>query len=194
MPTHIKLTVTGVINFTKNGPQYNALPKPLEIIVPLTQLAINKAGDSDFAEVSYNFRPDGSWRCAEYFTDVVEAMAEADDAATLIRVPLREKVEAAVAQAFPMPQKAGEMSKVSWADIKGRALHEARPGDLRIVPCEGGVWIERAEDMGDGNFTWGRKDVPTEVRHVYGSRDDAMTALRLAGYLRLLVDDCDDLA
>lgn len=202
MSRHILITVTHVIRFGQDRqgkPQTEIamLPKPLVMALPLDQIAITKAGDTEFAEVQYIFRADMSWRCAERFDDVIIAIGEVGNwggLAPLIRVPLIEKIEAAVAQSFPMPQTAGEiMGKVKWGDLRPRNMSEARAGDLRIVDNSmGGYWVERYVVVAEGVMEWNRDLTPIEIRASYAKKQSAVEAIRIAGYIRLLVDDEDE--
>jgi hypothetical protein len=205
---HILLTLTHVLLLPpppKAGrpPEpisMTAMPVPQRLAFPLGQLAIFKAGDSDFAEVAFTYNMNQSWRTAELFEDVMDAMWKHDGDITsgeLIRVPLREKVAVAAAQAFPMPQgtKAGDHIKgPQWGDITPRSISQAVEGDLRIVANEGGFWFEcfTRFDQHQAGMSWSRAGVPAEIRGTYMKRETAIEAAKVAGYLRKIVDDGEE--
>jgi hypothetical protein len=195
---HILLTITHVISFIPDNrgqisTHIGLVPKPLRCAVPIGQLGVNKAGDSDCGEISYVFDRSTSYRTAEHFEDILNALEMAGvgfGEHGLIRVPLREVVEKAVAQAFPMPEKVANMpGGPKWSDLR-RSMAAAKAGDFRIVEDGmGGYWIERFTVGTDHTTEWLRDFVPPELRASFKSKEAAIEAIRIAGFIRLLVDD-----
>jgi hypothetical protein len=140
---------------------------------------------------------------AEAFDDVVRAIEEAfSDELPIIRVPLIGDISDAVksiTSSFPMPWKAGEAMKGgALSDVPPVATGgEAEPvdvsrledGDLQISEAsaqDGPVWIVLRRHNGE----WSRDAAPIELREHYLTREAAIDAIKLAGYLRRLKSIC----
>lgn len=84
-----------------------------------------------------------------------------------------------------------------WDDFPGMGepAPEARNGDLRVIQISGEIheWFVEARRFVTGSsegglgFEWTREDVPAELRSAFPTFDQAVTAVRLAGYSRRLV-------
>lgn len=65
------------------------------------------------------------------------------------------------------------------------------PGDLRIVKMDGDLWwieIAAAAEVPNG-WTWQRAGVPGELQSLYDTREAARQAVKLAGYIRRLIEE-----
>lgn len=77
----------------------------------------------------------------------------------------------------------------------GEPAPEPRNGDLRVIQISGEIheWFVEARRFVTGSsegglgFEWTREDVPAELRSAFPTFDQAVTAVRLAGYSRRLV-------
>lgn len=124
----------------------------------------------------------------ESFADVMTAMQDACDAERLFAIPIqRDAIEAAAADAIATGLG------IVRTHIKPEDVLAPKPpqiGDLRVNewPSDGDpLWMVEwwAKDE-DGNEEWTRNGVMPDLRGRYRSKDDALDAIRVAGYIRRL--------
>jgi hypothetical protein len=141
---------------------------------------------------------------AEDFQGRVKEAVRAIEDAGYLSDDDRAKIDAArerhqAARSIEGAKHQGELARKIAAELQnGRAgpptPRAPKAGDLRIATDGNRHWIEAcsrdtADDQGDKPiFEWTRFGVPPELLPMYSSKDAARQAVKLAGYVRRLVE------
>lgn len=193
-PSYIKLTVTKV-TMPGNRPglmQTTHLQPPVVKLFPLPMGISRQQTGEPYAEVSDG--PGITLTCAEHFDDVVAAIEEASSRGDVVVKPIqREAIAAAVAGSVEALRAtlSENMAAIPAALVDAaQNVGTPRTGDLRIVPAGDNWQVEYRVVDEDGNWEWTRNGPAlSELRATFETREAAVEAVRVAGYIRRLVSE-----
>jgi hypothetical protein len=214
-PFYIKLTITKATQ-AANGDRtkITTIKPPIERLYPLPMLLAKQQVGEPFLELDF---PGITLTCEEHFEDALSAIEIAAERGAIIARPAKRSQIAAVT-AFPMPTTAGEMldqvardaaktgigvARVTWDDVVQTAGEntgapaEPKAGDLRVFEYEGlheglkrkSSFCVQCRVVDGPMWEWAREGVPTELRGAFETREAAVTAVKVAGYGRRLMEN-----
>lgn len=164
-------------------------------------LAVAKPARRDLAVQAAQQRPEAPSPLHE----VAAAMRQAEGAKHQGEIPgvpssdiTGEQLNAAGVRDFPDEDapRWDDFAQTSGENVGAPAAEKRQPvaGDLRIVKYDGDLfWIEIAvsasPDRDCGDIGWFRHGVPSELMPMYESVEAAREAVKLAGYIRRLIEE-----
>lgn len=217
-PQYIRLTATKIVFPPERkgaAAQMHILQPPAPRLIPLPlQLfgsPIDGKTEIDMGHSIVTF--------AELFEDVLSAMEAAHKAGEIVARPIARDVPHKAARAAtgaPSLQQQlddavkGAMTGIdkalnavgyakdrapvpdamTWDDAgMGNKLPDTKAGDLRIVERGSNQWAVAAREVDGDAWRWGPDQVPSELKAIFGSREAAESAIKVAGYRHRLVQD-----
>lgn len=213
-PQYVRLTATRVIVLPQKQnqqPQLTILNPPSVRLVPLPMQFFRNQGsgrcEMEFGGIVTEF--------AEAFEDVLLALEHAHDGGDLIARPfcptqIQEAVGALSAQNLASAAAAGSSGSADilgrssfgekvvpiagagegarWEDTGIPGTRELKRGDLGIFHAETGFQILAWDSNAEHPNSWALIGVPSELTRSFPSEDRARMAIRIAGYMRRLVE------
>lgn len=162
----------------------SVIQPPIARMYPLFAIQLAREQNGDRLEII-----DGGLvlTCREHFADTVEAIETAAASGQFVAKPMqRAAIEHAAAVSVGRIEPGG-LSVIGGAGA-ARAPKPPQMGDLRATewPSDGKpLWmVEHYAKDEDGDYEWTRNGVMPELRARYFSKDEALEAIRVAGYSR----------